>query len=104
MSKLAKLWLSARARVDHPKPSAKISLGVGLLVAAGCSSAALAAQPLVIQSQGSFMAGGTVVTTPGTFDPMSTPPSAPAPAGQTLSGDHTYVQFQIPVAPKTNSA
>lgn len=47
--------------------------------------------PLVIQKEGSFMAGGTVVTTPGDFNPMS-----PTSAGQTLSGDHTYVQFQIP--------
>jgi hypothetical protein len=47
--------------------------------------------PLVIQQQGSFMAGGTVVTTPGDFNPMN-----PTSAGQTLSGDHTYVQFQIP--------
>jgi hypothetical protein len=29
---------------------------------------------------------------------------SPTPAGQTLSGDHTYVQFQIPVAAKQNSA
>lgn len=47
--------------------------------------------PLVIEHEGSFMAGGTVVTTPGEFVPTS-----PTPAGQTLSGDHTYVQFQIP--------
>ena len=46
------------------------------------------------------MAGGTVVTTPGVFTPMS-----PTSAGQTLSGDHTYVQFQIPAGrPNENSA
>ena len=47
--------------------------------------------PLVIEKEGSFMAGGTVVTTPGDFVPMN-----PTSAGQTLHGDHTYVQFQIP--------
>lgn len=47
--------------------------------------------PLVIESEGSFMAGGTVITTPGDFVPMN-----PTSAGQTLHGDHTYVQFQIP--------
>ena len=47
--------------------------------------------PLVIKSQGSFFAGGAVLTQPGTFDPTSS-----APVGQTLYGDHTYVQYQIP--------
>lgn len=45
------------------------------------------------------MAGGTVVTTPGVFDPLS-----PTPAGQTLSGDHSYVQFQIPFLGKKKNA
>jgi hypothetical protein len=49
--------------------------------------------PLIIDQEGSFMAGGTVVTTPGDFVPTN-----PTSAGQTLSGDHTYVQFQIPHA------
>ena len=71
--------------------TALASAALGLLVAAGFGSGALADQPLVIKQQGSFMAGGTVVSTPGVFNPMS-----PTPAGQTLSGDHTYVQFEIP--------
>ena len=29
-----------------------------------------ASEPLVIQKQGSFAVGGTVVTAPGTFDPI----------------------------------
>jgi hypothetical protein len=47
---------------------------------------------LVIQEQGSFAAGGTVVTNPGTFDPYHQ-----TPAGQTFHGDHAYVFYQIPV-------
>src|SRR5580704_15898927 len=55
--------------------------------------------PLVIQQEGSFMAGGVVVTTPGVFTPMS-----PTPAGQTLSGDHTDVQLRSPARrPRANS-
>ena len=49
--------------------------------------------PLVIQDQGSFAVGGTVIASPGAFDtykPM-------APAGQTLHGDHAYVFYQVPV-------
>jgi hypothetical protein len=48
--------------------------------------------PLVIQEQGSFAVGGTVVTNPGSFDPYK-----PTPAGQTLHGDHARVFYQLPV-------
>lgn len=53
-------------------------------------------QPLVIQEQGSFVAGGTVVTAPGTFDPVQ----PQNPAGQTYRGDHLYTFYQIPVSPR----
>lgn len=49
-------------------------------------------QALMIQEQGSFAVGGTVITNPGTFDPYK-----PTPEGQTLHGDHAYVFYQIPV-------
>lgn len=48
--------------------------------------------PMVIQEQGSFAVGGTVITSPGTFDPYK-----PTPAGQTFRGDHAYVFYQVPV-------
>jgi hypothetical protein len=47
---------------------------------------------LVIQEQGSFAIGGTILTNPGTFDPYH-----PSPEGQTLHGDHAYVFYQVPV-------
>lgn len=60
--------------------------------------AAAAGEPLMIQQQGSFAVGGTVIENPGTFDPRS-----PAePAGQTYHGDHAYVFFQKPVNAKKN--
>ncbi len=46
---------------------------------------------MVIERQGSFAVGGTVITNPGTFDPMTL-----TPAGQTLHGDHLYAFYQIP--------
>jgi hypothetical protein len=100
MSKLLKQRSAARRRAS------KLAYPLGLAVAAS-GVPALANDgfqpqqpPLVIQQEGSFMAGGTVVTTPGVFVPMN-----PTSAGQTLSGDHTYVQFQIPAGrPKENSA
>ncbi|MBI3716667.1 MAG: alpha/beta fold hydrolase [Betaproteobacteria bacterium] len=53
------------------------------------------APPLVIQSQGSYAVGGTVIKTPGTFDPIKL-----GPEGQTLHGDHARVFYQIPVKPR----
>ena len=50
-------------------------------------------EPLMIQAQGSFAVGGTVMTNPGTFDATNR-----SPAGQTLHGDHAYVFYQVPVS------
>jgi hypothetical protein len=47
---------------------------------------------IVIEEQGSFAVGGTVISSPGTFDPYNA-----TPAGQTFRGDHAYVFYQIPV-------
>src|SRR5213592_607501 len=72
------------------------SLIAAIVFALAASTAArqhpTAPAPLVIQEQGSFFVGGTVVTNPGTFDLKT-----PTPAGQTIHGDHSYVQYQIPV-------
>jgi len=48
--------------------------------------------PLMIQQQGSFAVGGTVIRSPGTYDP-----DRPGPEGQTLHGDHARVFYQVPV-------
>ena len=65
---------------------------VGLFVSS-CATADLNGKPapLIIREQGSFAAGGTVITNPGTFDPVTM-----SPEGQTLHGDHAYVFYQIP--------
>ena len=49
-------------------------------------------EQLIIQEQGSFAVGGTVITNPGTFDPYNQ-----TPEGQTFHGDHAYVFYQVPV-------
>lgn len=49
--------------------------------------------PLVVERQGSFAVGGTVRCEPGAFDAKN-PEVA---AGQTFSGDHAYVYYQVPV-------
>src|SRR3954470_10644030 len=73
-----------------------------LLVTVGsvASAAAMAQQtvklePLVIQEQGSFAVGGTVVRTPGTYNNK-----APTAEGQSLHGGHLYASYQVPQDPK----
>lgn len=51
-----------------------------------------ASKPLMIQQQGSFAVGGTVIQSPGTFDTAN-----PSSGGQTLHGDHARVFYQVPV-------
>jgi hypothetical protein len=48
--------------------------------------------PLVIQEQGSFAVGGTVLKNPGVINP-----AANTPEGQSIHGDHAYVFYQVPV-------
>jgi hypothetical protein len=78
----------------HRKFRLALSLPVILIVYSACSTVknSSANGPIVLASQGSFSAGGTVITQPGTFNPYQ-----PTPEGQTLHGDHAYVFYQIPV-------
>ena len=52
-------------------------------------------EPLVIQEQGSFAVGGTVVRTPGIYNNNN-----PTSEGQSFHGDHLYAFYQIPQNPK----
>jgi hypothetical protein len=72
---------------------ALLAVSVAMAVSA-CATASKSSrpEPLVIQEQGSFAVGGTVISSPGTFDPYH-----PSPAGQTFHGDHAYAFYQIPV-------
>jgi pimeloyl-ACP methyl ester carboxylesterase len=49
-------------------------------------------RPIVIARRGTFFAGGTVLTSPGVFDPLIT-----GGPGQSLYGDHVYTQFEVPL-------
>jgi alpha/beta hydrolase family protein len=55
------------------------------------TSSPASSSALVLKEQGSFAVGGTVVTSPGTFDPRH-----PSTEGGTLHGDHAYVFYQVP--------
>jgi hypothetical protein len=72
-----------------------------LILFAGCASTKdnNGNGQLIIQEQGSFAVGGTVITNPGTFDPIkhgAFNPANQSSEGQTLHGDHAYVYYQIP--------
>lgn len=73
-------------------------------LAIGCASTRLNnSKALVIQEQGSFAIGGTVVKSPGNFDPIihgAFNPAKQASEGQTLHGDHAYVFYQVPNNPR----
>ena len=77
-------------------PSLTTWLSAALICLAASPAPAAVPEPLVIQDQGSFTVGGTVVTAPGTFDPRK----PLHPAGQTFHGDHAYAFYQVPVNPR----
>ncbi|MBN1466283.1 alpha/beta fold hydrolase, partial [candidate division KSB1 bacterium] len=69
-----------------------LALSMAAVITSACAQdTKIKPEPLVIQEQGSFAVGGTVIAAPGTFDPYN-----PTPAGQTFHGDHAYVFYQIP--------
>ncbi|VVO39499.1 alpha/beta hydrolase [Pseudomonas fluorescens] len=67
----------------------------GLCFALGASAFVSADDhaPLIIKDQGSLMAGGGLITDPGTFDPYK----PLMPDGQTYHGDHVYAFYQVPI-------
>lgn len=65
------------------------------LMTAGFTAQSAVTEPLIIQQQGSFAAGGSVATAEGKFDAKKPLDSV----GQTYHGDHAYVFWQIPQNP-----
>jgi pimeloyl-ACP methyl ester carboxylesterase len=87
-------------KINQGIQDALLSITVSILFTA-CTSTKEGAgnRQLLIREQGSFAVGGTVITNPGTFDPVKDGAFNPAnqsSAGQTLHGDHAYVFYQIP--------
>lgn len=75
----------------------ELLLSLAALALSSCAAApqGTATGPLVVQEQGSFAVGGTVITNAGTFNSLK-----PGPEGQTYHGDHAYVFYQVPVKPR----
>ncbi|WP_278851392.1 hypothetical protein [Parasutterella excrementihominis] len=65
-----------------------------LAVLLGSFALASFAQPITIEKQGAFSAGGTVIEAKKTFDPYH-----PEPDAMTLHGDHANIIYQINSSP-----
>lgn len=74
--------------------TAKLLPIVFLAILSGCA-VNRANRAIVLQDQGSFAVGGSVISNPGTFDAIKR-----TPEGQTFHGDHAYVFYQIPENPR----
>jgi hypothetical protein len=72
-----------------------------VIFSVGCvTNTAIPQGALIIQEQGSFAVGGTVISREGTFDPIAQGawnPMRTDETGQTLHGDHAFVFYQVPV-------
>jgi hypothetical protein len=82
---------------ELPLPPAQL-YAIGLARGAGVAGRSSVAQteacePIVLAAQGSYAAGGTVMTAAGAFDPRP----FFQPAGGQNHGDHAYVRYQTPV-------
>lgn len=77
---------------NHMKKS-KAALAGAVILANLLAGTAFAMKPVTIVDQGSFLAGGAVITAPGTYKGTTEPTNN---AGETLHGDHAYVFYQIP--------
>lgn len=75
-------------------------LAAALLAASLLTGSAFAMKPVTIVDQGSFLAGGTIVTAPGNYKGTTEPTNN---AGETLHGDHAYVFYQKPKNAHHNS-
>ena len=77
----------------------KLISSIVVAMSLAASSVMAMSKPVAIAEQGSFMAGGKVITSAGIYD-GSNPRSF---EGETLHGDHAYVFYQIPVKAKKYS-
>jgi hypothetical protein len=74
----------------HRQLFSALSLISAVIITSACAIATgnNKPEPLIIREQGSFAVGGTVITTPGTYDAIKR-----GPEGQTFHSDHAYVFY-----------
>ncbi|WP_207774398.1 alpha/beta hydrolase [Sphingobacterium corticibacter] len=78
------------------KPSLLFGFMLSLSISGSISAQTVQKKnPIILEDQGSFAAGGSVITNPGKYDPVKRTSD-----GQTYHGDHAYVFYQKPVDAK----
>jgi pimeloyl-ACP methyl ester carboxylesterase len=77
--------------VKLPKTLLTIAMTALITACATPGASNDASGPLLIRAQGSFAVGGTVLTTPGTYNN-----NRPTAEGQSFHGDHLYAFYQVP--------
>lgn len=95
MNRESKYWKAVRlnnALESYSKGYLRQAFWLFLTVISLSANAKSKEKPMIIEEQGSFAVGGTVITNPGTFNPYNQ-----TPEGQTFHGDHAYVFYQIPM-------
>lgn len=85
-SKVGKILKSYR---KHSKFKTSLLILLAVISISACKTSE--EEHIIIQEQGSFAVGGSVITNPGTFDAIKR-----TPEGQSYHGDHAYVFYQIP--------
>ena len=73
---------------------------IGFTGSCRVNQVSLSRELLAVEEQGSFAVGGTMISAPGKFDPITHGAFNPAnqsAEGQTLHGDHAFVVYQKPV-------
>lgn len=87
--------LTNTCKSSHMTRMSTLAVALALASAVGCAGSeaerTAGASALVIEAQGSFAVGGTVLSTPGIYDN-----NTPTAEGQTFHGDHLYAFYQIP--------
>ena len=78
-------------KLKHQKQLVSLTASV-LLSACSTVQQNATAEPLMIQGQGSFAVGGSIIQRSGIFNSLTF-----SAEGQTLHGDHAYVFYQTPV-------
>ena len=78
--------------MQYHKLAVALLLSANVIISGSAAAEKDDPNPLIIQEQGSFTVGGTVISTPGVYDPIKM-----SSDGQTLHGDHAYIFYQIPV-------
>lgn len=89
------LPLSRRSVLVGSATSVALATLPGTAAKAARSASVVKRLPLMIDEQGSFAVGGSVVTAEGAVDAY-----AQGTTGQTLHGDHAYISYQKPVNAK----